>query len=49
MVGVGMPAARAAVAVMIYRLISLWALVLVGWIYFIAIRARERRERPGAT
>jgi putative heme transporter len=49
MVGVGMPAARAAVAVMIYRLISLWALVLVGWIYFIVIRARERRERPAAT
>jgi putative heme transporter len=40
MVGVGLPAAGAAVAVMIYRLISLWLLLLVGWIFYIVIRSR---------
>jgi putative heme transporter len=44
MVGVGLPAARAAVAVMIYRLISLWLLLLVGWIFFIVIRSRRARR-----
>ncbi len=48
MVAVRMPAARAAVAVMIYRLISLWGLVLVGWIYFLVIRTRARRARATA-
>jgi putative heme transporter len=49
MVGVGLPAARAAVAVMIYRMISLWAVVLVGWIFFIVIRTRARRARAAAS
>jgi putative heme transporter len=44
LVGSGMPAARAAVAVMIYRLISLWLLLLIGWIVYVAIRyGRARR------
>ena len=32
LVGIGMPTAPAAVAVMIYRLISMWLVLLVGWI-----------------
>jgi len=44
MVGVGLPAAGAAVAVMIYRLISLWLVLLAGWIFFIVIRARRARR-----
>lgn len=48
MVGVGLPAAGAAVAVMIYRLISLWLLLLVGWIFFVVIRTRARRARATA-
>jgi uncharacterized protein (TIRG00374 family) len=43
MVGVGLPAARAAVAVMTYRLISLWVLLLVGCIFFIVIRSRRAK------
>jgi putative heme transporter len=46
MVAVKLPAAQSAVAVMIYRLISLWLLVLVGWVLFMVIRAR-RADRPG--
>jgi putative heme transporter len=45
MVGVGLPAAGAAVAVMIYRLISLWLLLVVGWIFLAVIRSR-RAKRP---
>jgi len=44
MAGVGMPAARAAVAVVIYRLISLWLVLLAGWILFILIRSRRTRR-----
>jgi uncharacterized protein (TIRG00374 family) len=44
LVGVGMPAAPAAVAVMIYRLISLWLVMLLGWILFIVISARRARR-----
>jgi putative heme transporter len=44
MVGVGLPAAGAAVAVMIYRLISLWLLLLVGWIFYIVIRSRRAKR-----
>lgn len=44
LVGVGMPAAPAAVAVMIYRLISLWLVMLVGWILFIVISFRRARR-----
>jgi uncharacterized protein (TIRG00374 family) len=44
LVGVGVPAAPAAVAVMIYRLISLWLVLLVGWILFIVISARRARR-----
>jgi putative heme transporter len=44
MVGVGLPAVGAAVAVMIYRLISLWLLLLVGWIFYIVIRSRRAKR-----
>jgi uncharacterized membrane protein YbhN (UPF0104 family) len=44
LVGVGMPAAPAAVAVMIYWLISLWLVLLVGWVLFIVISARRARR-----
>ncbi len=44
LVGVGMPAAPAAVAVMIDRLISLWLVLLVGWVLFIVISARRARR-----
>ena len=48
-----MPAAPAAVAVMIYRLISLWLVLLVGWILFRchqrwASTASHRASRPAA-
>jgi putative heme transporter len=49
MVGVRLPAARAAVAVMIYRMISLWLVVLVGWIFYIIIRTRARRARGASS
>lgn len=39
-----MPAAPAAVAVMIYRLISLWLVLLVGWVLFLVISARRARQ-----
>lgn len=42
--GVGTPVARAVVAVMIYRLISLWLVILSGWIIFLVIRARRARR-----
>lgn len=42
--GVGVPAARATVAVMIYRLISLWLVILSGWIIFLALRSRRARR-----
>jgi uncharacterized membrane protein YbhN (UPF0104 family) len=41
-----MPAAPAAVAVMIYRLISLWLVLLAGWILFLVISARRARRTP---
>jgi putative heme transporter len=44
MVGVGLPAAGAAVAVMIYRLISLWLVLLVGWIFYLVIRSRRAKR-----
>ena len=48
-----MPAAPAAVAVMIYRLIGLWLVLLVGWILFRchqrrASTASHRASRPAA-
>ena len=43
LVGFKVPAAGAAVAVLIYRLISLWLVVLVGWVMFILLRARKPR------
>jgi uncharacterized protein (TIRG00374 family) len=44
--GVGLPTAGSAVAVMIYRLISLWLVVLAGWILFIVIKSRRARKEP---
>jgi putative heme transporter len=46
LVGVGEPAARAAVAVMIYRLISLWLILLVGWVLYLIITSRRARRSP---
>jgi hypothetical protein len=46
MVGIGVPAAGAAVAVLIYRLISLWLILLVGWIFYVFIRSRRSRRAP---
>jgi putative heme transporter len=44
LVGTGMSTARAAVAVMIYRLISLWLVLVIGWGFYVAIRyGRQRR------
>jgi len=42
--GIGMPALPAAVAVMIYRLISVWLVLLVGWVIFLVISARRARR-----
>lgn len=42
--GTGAPAAGATVAVMIYRLISFWLVLLVGWIFFTVIRFRRPRR-----
>jgi hypothetical protein len=39
-----MPALPAAVAVMIYRLISAWLVLLVGWVLFLVISARRARR-----
>lgn len=39
--GFGISAGRGAVAVVIYRLISLWLVLLIGWIVFAAIRSRR--------
>jgi putative heme transporter len=48
--GVGLSTAKATVAVMIYRLISLWLLLLLGWIIFLSIRyARARARRATAS
>jgi uncharacterized membrane protein YbhN (UPF0104 family) len=44
MAGVGIPVAGATVAVMIYRLISLWLVLPIGWILFIVIRSRRARR-----
>jgi len=44
MASIGMPTARATIAVLIYRLISLWLIVLVGWILFLLIRFRRPRR-----
>ncbi len=44
LVGTGTPATGAAVAVMIYRLISLWLVLLVGWILYLVIRSRRARR-----
>ena len=40
----GLPAAGASVAVMIYRLISLWLIMMAGWMYFFALRSRAARR-----
>jgi hypothetical protein len=39
-----MPALPAVVAVMIYRLISAWLVLLVGWVLFLVISARRARR-----
>jgi hypothetical protein len=44
--GAGEPAAGSTVAVLIYRLISLWLVLLVGWIAFIVLRSRRSRRPP---
>jgi putative heme transporter len=48
LVGIGLPAAGATAAVLIYRLISLWLVLLVGWIVFLFMRSRRTEtETPG--
>jgi Flp pilus assembly protein TadB len=49
LVGVGLSTAKAAVAVMIYRLISLWLLVVVGWIIYFVLRSRRARRAAAET
>jgi putative heme transporter len=49
LVSVGLSAAKAAVAVMIYRLISLWLLVVVGWIIYLVLRSRRARRTAAET
>jgi putative heme transporter len=43
--GTGLSTAKATVAVFIYRLISLWLVLLVGWILFLSIRYARARAR----
>jgi hypothetical protein len=43
-----MPALPAAVAVMIYRLISVWLVLLVGWVLFISARRARRAAAQAA-
>jgi putative heme transporter len=45
LVATGAPVAKAVVAVLIYRFISLWLVILAGWIIFLVIRARRERRR----
>jgi putative heme transporter len=48
LIGIGLPAAGATASVLIYRLISLWLVLSVGWIFFIFIRSRRlTSETPG--
>jgi putative heme transporter len=42
--GAGEPAAGATVGVLIYRLVSLWLVLLVGWTTFIVLRSRRSRR-----
>ena len=42
--GAGVAAAPAAVAVMIYRLISLWLVLLLGWVLYAVLRHRRARQ-----
>jgi putative heme transporter len=42
----GEPAAGATVAVLIYRMISLWLMLLIGWALFIVLRSRRSRRQP---
>jgi putative heme transporter len=39
--GLGLPVADAVAGVLIYRLISLWLVLLVGWILFMVIGSRR--------
>jgi putative heme transporter len=43
LVALKVPAAGATVAVMIYRLLSLWLVVLVGWVVFFVLRSKASR------
>jgi putative heme transporter len=45
----GEPAAGATVGVLIYRLISLWLVLLVGWVAFIVLRSRRSKPKPVTT
>lgn len=42
LVSAHVPAAQAGVAVIIYRLISLWLVLIVGWILFLVLKSRNR-------
>ncbi|GAA2091322.1 lysylphosphatidylglycerol synthase transmembrane domain-containing protein [Actinomadura alba] len=45
LVGFGATAAPAGAAVTVYRLVSLWAVVAVGWLALVALRASDRADR----
>lgn len=47
LVGIGLPAAGSTAAVLMYRLISLWLVLLAGWIIFLVIRSTGRRSKAG--
>jgi putative heme transporter len=47
--GAGEPAAGSTVAVLIYRLISLWLVLLIGWIIFIVLRSHRSRTSAAVT
>lgn len=45
----GALAAPAGAAVMLYRLVSFWGVVGVGWLAWLVVRAAESREERGLT
>jgi hypothetical protein len=42
---VGLPLAAVATAVLAYRLVSFWAVVVGGWVVFFFLRRRDRLSR----
>jgi len=46
LVAYGMPASTAVAAVLLYRIISFWILVPIGWAAWGALMLEERRAGP---